>query len=517
MKVAAIQVQANDIKDYQSAADKLIIMVQQAAENHDLVLVPECAFPAYYLEKGEANIPLILEQNKFLLNKIKDIARKNCSYIAYGYADEDNGRLYNAALLIDRDGKEVVKKRKSYLWHFDHLWFSEGEDIAIADTNFGRVGLVVCCDARSPEVVRLAALEGADLIIDLANLTASGPDIAELHNAQSSYMLSVRALENGVWLAVSDKWGVETHNIVYTGRSAVYGPDGNCYHQAGSDADEIVSVEIPTDKDGKIIRKHRMPLPKRRPDLYGLLVEPTESLPIVKVIEQPVSISKITPYITTVAGELSAKDYIAMIRRLIVHGSQLICMPPSRLAIEELQEDICTGISNDGIVIATMIEKEITKSYVLNRYGRMSIYENAHKNGGKPFILETAWGNFGILHEEEGLIPEWGRSLMLAGADCLIWPNRLLSSISTPVARTRAAENRIFVVVTQSETSPSMGQIIDPNGIVMASTLQNQTHQACGTYTCFANSRMKNLVPGTHVVYNRHPQAYERLIRNEED
>ena len=103
---------------------------------------------------------------------------------------------------------------------------------------------------------------------------------------------------------------------------------------------------------------------------------------------------------------------------------------------------------------------------------------------------------------------------MLAGADCLVWPNRLPASIATPVARTRAAENRVFVVVSQSEVLPAMGQIIDPNGIVLASTLQNQVRQGCGTYTCFANSRMKHIVPGTHIVYHRHPQAYKSLIKH---
>lgn len=514
MKVASIQIQANDIQDYEQAAVKLVAMVKQAAATHDLVIVPECAFPAYYVEAREADIPLILEKGHGLLNEIKTIARETGTYIAYGYVEPTSHSLYNTALLVDREGNEVVKKRKSYLWHFDQHLFAEGEDLAVADTDFGRVGLVICCDARSPEVVRLAALAGADLIIDLANLTATGPDIAALHNAQSAYMLSVRALENGVWLAVSDKWGVETNSIVYTGRSAVYGPDGTCHYQAGSNADEIVSVDIPTCQDGRIVRKTQKPLPKRNPCLYGLLTEPTDVLPIKHVIEKPVVVSQITPYITTVAGELSAQDYADMVRRLSVHGSQLICMPPSRLAIADLQEMICRDVAGDTILIATMIEQDTTRSYVYGEKGLIATYENAHQNGSKPFVLETSWGNIGILHDEEGLIPEWSRVLMLAGADCVIWPNRLPASVATPVARTRAAENRMFVVVAQAEISPAMGQIIDPNGVIAASTLQSQSLQACGAYACFANSRMKNIVPGTHVVYNRHPQAYKPLTEH---
>lgn len=515
MKVASIQVQANDICDYQQASDKLIAKVREAAADHDLVLVPECAFPAYYLEQREDDVPQILAAGQELVAKMKMIAQQAGAYIAFGYAEVDDGNMYNTALLIDRNGNEVVKKRKSYLWHFDYRWFSEGEDLAIADTDFGRVGLVVCCDARSPEIVRLAAVAGADLIIDLANLTATGPNIADLHNAQSAYMLSVRALENSVWLAVSDKWGVETNSIVYTGRSAVYGPDGVCHCQAGSDRDEIVSAEIPTGPDGRIVRRTAKPLPVRRPDLYHLLTEPTHSLPITKVIEQPVAVTAVTPYVTTVAGELSEQEYVTMIRRLSTHESWLIAMPPSKLSIVRLQEKICRQISQGMIVVATMIEQDSMKSYFLNHQGISAVYENAHTHGGQPFVLETPWGNIGIMHDEEGLIPEWTRVLMLSGADCVLWPNTLPSAVVTPVARTRAAENRIFLIVAQSGAAPSMGQIIDPNGMILASTLTCQPQQACGAYTCFANSRMKNIVPGTHVVYNRHPENYRNLTVSE--
>ena len=142
----------------------------------------------------------------------------------------------------------------------------------------------------------------------------------------------------------------------------------------------------------------------------------------------------------------------------------------------------------------------------------MASYENAHQYG-QPFILETAWGNVGVMHDEEGLIPEWARVLMLEGADCVVWTNSLSLPSMTAVARCRAAENRVFVVTSQAgtETSTSLAQIIDPGGIILASTLRGQKSHACGTFACFANSRMKNIVPGTHVVYNRHPEAYKKL------
>src|SRR5690606_20950173 len=147
-------------------------MVLEAASRHDLVLTPECSFPAYFLHAEEENITAALREGEAILARLKEIARQYRVYIAHGDAEKEKETLYNTADLLDREGNEVVKKRKSFLWHFDRLWFSEGEDVAVADTDFGRVGVVICADARMPEIVRMAALEGAEFIIDLANLTA---------------------------------------------------------------------------------------------------------------------------------------------------------------------------------------------------------------------------------------------------------------------------------------------------------------------------------------------------------
>jgi predicted amidohydrolase len=522
MRIASIQVKANDMNDYQQAWERLERMVLDAAKIHDLILVPECAFPAYFLHSDEGDLTQVLSSGESILKRIKEIAKQEQVYIAYGYAEKAGNLLYNTALLIDRQGNEVVKKRKSFLWHFDHVWFSEGEDVAVADTDFGRVGLVVCADARMPEIVRMAALEGAQLIIDLANLTATGPDIAALQNAQSAYMLSVRALENQVYLAVSDKWGTEANSITYTGRSSVFAPDGTCLYQAGSDRDEIVSVEIPVDVNGKIVRTPSLYHVQRRPELYQVLTRDTDSLPISKIMEESAVPTSITPYVTVAAGDLNqVEDYLQMIRRLVNHGSGIICLPPTRISIAEHLDRI-RQIVPAGVVIAAtvVVDENNMTTYLVTSSGIEAIYETLHSKekaalgSGSPFVFHTNWGKIGIMHDTEALLPEWPRALMLLGADCVIWPNRLPASLASALARTRAAENRIYVVSAQAnEGTNGVSQIVDPNGIVAASTLHNESRHSCGAYTLFGNSRVKEIVPGTNVVKNRHPDSYGRLTQ----
>lgn len=515
MRVASIQVKANDLNDYQQAWEQLEKMILSAAKTHDLILVPEAAFPAYFIHEDEGDLDLILKEGNACLTRIKEMAKLEKVFIAYGYVEKAGDTLYNSAILVNRDGEEVIKKRKSFLWHFDSKWFAEGDELAIADTEFGKIAVVICADARMPEIVRLAALEGAQLIIDLANLTASGPDISELQNAQSAYMLSVRALENQVYLAVSDKWGVEANSILYTGRSAVYGPDGSCLYQARSDRDETVSVEIPTNENGKIIQEPSKYKVNRRPELYQALAMETSLLPIAKIIAEPVISKDVTPYIAVAAGQFDdEQEYVQTIKRLANQGSEIICMPPTAISIEDKQDQLCSILPEDVVVIATVEDgSEAMTSYILSNKGVQEKLQTLHheqasaKVGAFP-VFQTRWGKIGVVHDREALLPEWPRTLMLLGVDCLIWPNRLPNELTTKVSRTRAAESRMFVVSAQTT---GVSQVIDPNGAIIASTLTGEKNHATGTFTPFTISRMKELVPGTNVVNNRRPEFYGSL------
>ncbi|MGN7300197.1 carbon-nitrogen hydrolase family protein [Ferdinandcohnia sp. SAFN-114] len=520
MKIASIQVQANDLKDYKTAMQKLLNMVEKAASENDLIIVPEAAFPAYFLGHEEGNLTEILEESENYLNKIKQIAIREKTYIAYGYAEKEKKNLYNTAVLLNREGVEIAKKRKSFLWHFDSTWFSAGEETAIVDTEFGRLALVVCADARMPEIIRLAALEGAELIIDLANLTATGPDISELHNAQSAYMLSTRALENQVWLAVSDKWGVEANTITYAGRSSIFAPDGTCLIQASSDKDEIISAEIPCDGQGKIKIAGEVKFSEqRKPHYYQPLTSPIDSLPIVKYMKESLIPADLTPFVVVAAGYME-EEYLQMVRRMVDQGSTLIVMPPNHVNIEQVTNEIKSILPVNCYLFATTMDNSGEMiSYMITNEGIQKRYSTIHSPGNddenvESLIFETKWGRVAIMHGVEGMLPEWSRTLMLLGADCIIWPNQYSPEIAIKIARTRAAENRIYMITSQSSNEHrNISQIIDPNGSVITSTLESLRKHASGTLVPFVNSRIKEIVPGTNVVLNRNPQNYGRLIK----
>ena len=523
MRLACLQVEAQAWQDSHQAWAEIRKSILEASQHHDLLIVPESVYPAYFL--APLDKPEYEEAVEKILAEIKEICQTTHTYIAFGYADKNE----NLASLFNPQGEEIARKSKSNLWHFDRRWFKPGAEVVTADTEFGKVGLIICADARLPELVRSVALEKVKLIIDLANLTASGPEIEKLSNAQIDYMLATRARENKVWLAVSDKWGVEADTVTYAGRSAVYSPEGTCVAQAPSHKNGIVSVEIPTDAQGEIQCAADEELPPRCPDLYGILTTETAKLPMYRYLTEPVIPEDLTPFVT-VSSSLTdggLKDArMTHVKRLLELEPNLIVLPTAR-GEEEVAPYQGLLADNQFIVVTDSTDGQ-TKSRLISNKGVLAGYRTtdsvpqqdvANPENQFPVVKDLPMGRIGFLHEQEMLLPEAARCLMLKGADAVLWQHGMSLAKAVPLARTRAAENRIFIMAVYSgvlgNSADGASFIVDPSGSIIASTLLNKPLHATGAYCNFCNARMKSVVPGTHLVYDRKPSHYERLVKND--
>ncbi|SHN56960.1 nitrilase-related carbon-nitrogen hydrolase [Desulfitobacterium chlororespirans] len=522
MRLACLQVEAQDWQNSKKAWLEIRKLILEAAQHHDLIIVPESVYPAYFLPQSEK--PDTEDSLEEIFNELKEICKKTQTYLAFGYADNNQ----NLASLLNPKGEEIAKKSKSNLWHFDKRWFTQGAEVVTADTEYGKVGIVICADARLPELVRSVALENVKLIIDLANLTATGPELDKLSNAQSDYMLATRARENKVWLAVADKWGIEADTVTYAGRSAVYSPDGTCVAKAPSDRNMIVSAEIPTDANGEIQCTSDEELPVRHPDLYSILATETIKLPVYRYLAEAVIPELLTPYVivnSLANHELSQGTKIKHIKRVLEQEPDLIILPTSinEEDIAEYQsllkdnQFIVLSEGSDGQTRTRLIDnKEILASYIT--VDSVPQKDPFIQENNFPVIRKLPFGRIGFLHEKEMLLPEAARCSMLNGADAIIWQHGMSFAKAAPLARTRAAENRIFIFAVYSDTlgdSPHAASfIVDPAGNIIASTLFNRPLHATGAYCNFCNARLKSVVPGTHIVFDRRPRSYEKMVQS---
>jgi predicted amidohydrolase len=114
----------------------------------------------------------------------------------------------------------------------------------------------------------------------------------------------------------------------------------------------------------------------------------------------------------------------------------------------------------------------------------------------------------------EGYVPEVARSLMLRGAEFILWAGDDPALPMMPVARTRAEENRVFLACAAAPTTNGATLIADPNGRTLAVALEGR-ELAVGTEVNRAFAHIKERAPGTDVVRHRQPSTYGVITRVE--
>ena len=123
-------------------------------------------------------------------------------------------------------------------------------------------------------------LNGAQIILDLTAWVSGGRHQQDLSTPQVEFLMPTRAAENGVWIACCDKSGIEAESIVYAGRSRFINPSGETVAALGPEEDGVLTYDVPiTDAAPRVTR---------RPELYDALSQPTESLPVVRQLDEAV-------------------------------------------------------------------------------------------------------------------------------------------------------------------------------------------------------------------------------------
>jgi predicted amidohydrolase len=249
-----------------SVADRLLVMARaSAAAGEGLLIFPELFLTGYNI--GAGTVRLLAEAaDGPAAREVGAIARLHGVALLYGYPEFADGKVYNSALLIGKDGVALANFRKMHLWgEIDKSVFSAGDDPAVvAEIDGVRIGILICYDVEFPEAVRGLALRGADLI---AVPTAQMQPFEFVARS----LIPTRAYENSVFVAYANHCGAEGA-LVYTGESCIAGPDGGFLARAGG-GEELISAEF----DAGMLEKARAAnsfLADRRPALYGGLVTP---------------------------------------------------------------------------------------------------------------------------------------------------------------------------------------------------------------------------------------------------
>ncbi|MBB6732745.1 carbon-nitrogen hydrolase family protein [Cohnella zeiphila] len=127
----------------------------------DLVLLPE-TFRSKNFEDAEN-----IDGPSAALMSSK--AKQHRMYVSgtFFHLDQSDGYLYNTGLIMDRNGQIVGRYDKNHPFTSELLdgGVAPGEDVPVFDTDFGKIGMMICYDSWFTDVTELLALKGAEIIL----------------------------------------------------------------------------------------------------------------------------------------------------------------------------------------------------------------------------------------------------------------------------------------------------------------------------------------------------------------
>jgi predicted amidohydrolase len=239
-----------------------------ASRGAQIVILPELANCGYMFtdidELRAAAQPLDGPYVRYLL----DVSRELGIVIVSGLAEYSNlGKLYNAAVIVDRSGL-LASYRKAHLWNSEKTCgFSAGnENPPVVDTEYGRLGLMICYDLEFPEWVRKIALEGAELLCAPVNWPAysrpEGERPGEIIRTQAD------AGVNRMYIAVADRAGRERGQD-WVGGTVIIDADGYPVTpiRLGQTHIALATIDLALARD-KTISPQNDVHADRRPELY---------------------------------------------------------------------------------------------------------------------------------------------------------------------------------------------------------------------------------------------------------
>jgi len=234
-------------------------------ELFDIIVLPELCTTGYQfvslkeVQKLSESIPDGLASRRF-----SALARNKGAYIIAGIAENDGGTIYNSAGLFGPDGF-VGKYRKIHLFFEETLFFTPGsEQPKVYDVNGARVSMLICFDWMFPEIFRIAAIVGADIIAQPANLVLP----------YCQHAMQTRSIENRIFTVTANRIGTEERGekspLTFTGCSQITDEKGNVLVSAGDNEEIVRIVDInPHDARDKRINRYNSVLDSRRPEMYA--------------------------------------------------------------------------------------------------------------------------------------------------------------------------------------------------------------------------------------------------------
>ena len=233
---------------------------QVKEDKPDIVVLPEMWTTAYTLDQLDQIADLDGEPTRSFL---KELAKRYQVHIIGGsFANKVEDAIYNTALVVNNEGKEVYTYDKIHLVPMlnEPAYLTGGRKQArVFELDGIKMGLIICYDLRFPELARELALAGAEVIYVVAEWPSARKD-------HWKALQLARAIENQCYIISSNRIGAYD-GVEFCGTSLIVDPWGTIV-QEGSEEQEETLIETIAASNVDRIREEVPVFKSRVPEMY---------------------------------------------------------------------------------------------------------------------------------------------------------------------------------------------------------------------------------------------------------
>lgn len=227
------------------------------------IVLPEL-FNTGYLFRSVDELKKLAEpvSNGYTVSEMKKIARQRKLNLVFGMVERKQKKYFNSAVLVTSKGK-IYTYQKVHLFDREKLFFQPGnKSFAVHNIGGCRIGIMICFDWIFPEVARILALRGAQVVCHPSNLV--------LPHGQDA--MRTRSIENRFFSITANRIGVEKRgnlSFSFTGKSQIVDPKGNVLASASERSVSLKIVEIdPAEANNKYVTPNNHVFEDRKVSLY---------------------------------------------------------------------------------------------------------------------------------------------------------------------------------------------------------------------------------------------------------
>ena len=279
VKVAATQMTCSwELEDNINKAKNII--KNAANQGANIILLQELFQTPYFCIEYDENIFRLAKEfeNHPLLGEMADIAKQLNVVLPISYFEKTNNVYFNSIAIINSDGSILGNYRKSHIpdgaGYLEKYYFNPGDTgFKVWDTSFGKIGVGICWDQWFPEVARIMAIKGADILF---YPTAIGDEPRSKYDSSNAWqrVMQGHAAANIVPVVASNRIGfekVQKQTNGFYGKSFICDHTGEILNEASKDKEEIITAEIDLEEN-HLFRRNWGLFRDRRTDLYKELL-----------------------------------------------------------------------------------------------------------------------------------------------------------------------------------------------------------------------------------------------------